>query len=171
MERILSLRAHCEYFPDDPRLHHLHLPKPSTTEPARISGSQLRPSLHAGHQLRDQHKPSTLQWRRSLQHSAKLLFFVFFVIYAGTLLPEPDDSRAVSTVHERSHRPMRGDGDDSRLYRSESEFGKLLHRLCSISNPTLPSVLLCRSPHSCWTGRSSDNLAISDHYNSRGCDS
>src|SRR5437879_5596080 len=99
MEGVLPLRVDREYFPDEPRLHHLRLPKHSATEPSRISGSQPRPSLHAGHQLRYQHKPSTLQRRRSLQQSAELLPAI---IDAWTLLSQPDDRGPVPTVHQCS---------------------------------------------------------------------
>src|SRR5205807_3055082 len=98
MEGVLPLRVDREYFPDEPRLHHLRLPKHSPTEPSRISGSQPRPSLHAGHQLRDQHKPSTLQWRRSLQQSAELLPAI---VDSWTFLSKTDDSGTNLTVNQR----------------------------------------------------------------------
>src|SRR5437660_2435022 len=143
MEGVLPLLVDREYFPDEPRLHHLHLPKHSATEPSRISGSQPRPSLHAGHQLRDQHKPSTLQWRRSLQQSAELLPAI---IDARTLLSQPDDRCPVPTVHQCSHWPLRRSSTGARLRFSQSEYGKLLHCLCPVSCPTLSSALFCCVP-------------------------
>src|SRR5947208_6839876 len=167
MERVFSIRCHSEYFPDEPRLHHLRLPKHSATEPSRISGSQPRPSLHAGHQLRYQHKPSTLQWRRSLQQSAGLLSSI---LDARTLLSQPDDRGPVPTVHQCSHWPLRRSSNGARLRFSQSEYGKLLHRLCPVSDPTLPSALFCRGPDLCGIGRSPDDWRLSNRHDGGGSD-
>src|SRR5205807_10289814 len=167
MEGVLPLRVDREYFPDEPRLHHLRLPKHSATEPSRISGSQPRPSLHAGHQLRYQHKPSTLQRRRSLQQSAELLPAI---IDAWSLLSQPDDRGPVRTVHQCSHWPLRRSSNGARLRFSQSEFGKLLHWLCPVSDPTLPSALCCRGPDLCGTRGSPDDWRLSNRNDGGGSD-
>src|SRR6266567_7993155 len=167
MEGVFSLRDHCEHFPDEPRLHHLRLPKHSTIEPSGISRSEPRPSFHGGHQLCDQHKPSTLQWRRSVQQSAQL---PVFVIDTGTLLSQPDDRSTIPTIHQCCHRPLRRRCHGPRFRFSKSEFGKLLHRLCSVSDPTFPSTLFCRSPDLCCARRSPDHWRVSNRPNSGGND-
>src|SRR6266446_3895203 len=167
MEGVLPLRVDREYFPAEPRLHHLRLPKHSPTEPSRIPGSQPRPSLHAGHQLRHQHKSSTLQRGRSVHSSTELLSSV---IDDWTLLSKPDDRSTIPTIHQCCHRPLRRRCHGPRFRFSKSEFGKLLHRLCSVSDPTFPSTLFCRNPHLCCARRSPDHWRVSNRPNSGGND-
>src|SRR6266700_2742329 len=100
-----------------------------------------------------------------MQQSSKLSFSI---VYAWTLLSQPDDRSPVSTVHERCHRSLRGRGNGPRLRFSQPEFGKLLHRLCSVSNATFPSALFCRRPHLCGIWRSPDHWRVSNRPNSGG---
>src|SRR5438309_8256763 len=86
-----------------------------------------------------------------MQQSSKLSFYV---VYAWTLLSQPDDRGPVPTIHQCCYRPLRGRSHGSRFRFSQSEFGKLLHRLCSVSDQTLPSALFCRRTHLCRIGGS-----------------